>query len=70
MHFSDIQSPCLFVQGTTDPFASPDEISSAVELIPVKKELVLLDRLGHDLGRGSSSVVSRIRDRFTEFFVV
>jgi len=69
-HFSGIQSPCLFVQGTTDPFASPDEITTAIELIPVKKQLVLLDRLGHDLGRGSSSVVLRIRDRLTEFAAV
>ena len=66
-HFSGIQSPSLFVQATSDPFGSPDEIASAIELIPVKKELLLLDGFGHDLGKGSAGAVARIADKFSQF---
>lgn len=67
-HFSGIQSPCLFVQGTSDPFASPEEIASAIELIPIKKDLLLLPGLGHDLGKGSAGVVERIAEKFVSLF--
>jgi uncharacterized protein len=66
-HFSGMHSPCLFVQGTSDPFASPEEIASAIELIPAKTQLMLLDGFGHDLGAGKAAVVSRITDKFSEF---
>jgi predicted alpha/beta-hydrolase family hydrolase len=66
-HFSRLQSPCLFVQGTRDAFASPEEMATAIELIPAKRELVVLDGLGHDLGGGRTGPITRTVEKFTEF---
>lgn len=33
-HFSDLRVPVLFVSGTTDPFASPDELAEHVPAVP------------------------------------
>src|SRR4051812_1985184 len=41
-HFKHIQTCCLFVHGTSDPFASPDEMRSAIARIPGKSKLVVL----------------------------
>jgi predicted alpha/beta-hydrolase family hydrolase len=50
-HFSTLNTPCLFVHGTRDPFGSPDELSSALKLIPAHTDLYLLDGAGHDLNK-------------------
>lgn len=51
-HFGSVRAPALFVHGTTDPFGSIDELSTALALIPVPTRLVTVDGAGHDLGRG------------------
>ncbi len=66
-HFKNIEAPCLFIHGTSDPFGSPDEIKTAISLIPGKCKLILLDGLGHDLGKGKPEVVSRIAEEFNKF---
>ncbi len=33
-HLPALEVPCLFVQGTRDPFASPDELTAATAMIP------------------------------------
>ena len=33
-HFGDLRLPCLFVSGTRDAFATPDELSAATAAIP------------------------------------
>lgn len=66
-HFGNIRTPCLFVHGTSDPFASPDEMRTAVALIPAKTKMIFLDGLGHDLGKGKTDVVSRIAEEFGGF---
>ena len=66
-HFKDIHAPCLFVHGTSDPFGSPDEVKESIALIPGKSQLVLLDGLGHDLGKGNAKVVVRIAEEFARF---
>lgn len=66
-HFKDIHPPCLFVHGTADPFGSPDEMREAIALIPGSSQLVVLDRLGHDLGKGNPKIVARIADEFAGF---
>lgn len=66
-HFKDIHAPCLFVHGTSDPFGSPDEMREAAALIPGKSQLVLLDGLGHDLGKGNASTGAKIADEFAGF---
>jgi predicted alpha/beta-hydrolase family hydrolase len=49
-HLPQLQTPALFVQGTSDPFGSPQEIGSALSLIRAKTRLLLVEGAGHDLG--------------------
>jgi len=49
-HLPKLQTPALFVQGTRDPFGTPQEIESALSLIPTKTRLRLVEGAGHDLG--------------------
>jgi len=49
-HLPKLQTPALFVQGTRDPFGTPEEIESALSLIPAKTQLLLVEGAGHDLG--------------------
>lgn len=51
-HFPALRTPALFVHGTKDPFGTIGEISAAIALIPATTELLPLEGLGHDLGRG------------------
>jgi predicted alpha/beta-hydrolase family hydrolase len=51
-HFPRLHVPALFVQGTVDPFGSPDELRAAVGLIPAPTRIMTIDRAGHDLRRG------------------
>ncbi len=51
-HFPALRTPALFVHGTKDPFGTIAEIRAAIATIPAKTELLALDGLGHDLGRG------------------
>ena len=37
--YPTLQTPALFVQGTRDPFGSPEEVESALSLIPAKKSV-------------------------------
>jgi predicted alpha/beta-hydrolase family hydrolase len=48
-HFPDLRTPVLFIHGTRDPFGSPDEMREALNLIPARKELVLIEKAGHEL---------------------
>jgi predicted alpha/beta-hydrolase family hydrolase len=49
--FPDLQIPALFVHGSDDPFGSLEELSAALKLIPAPRELLKIDRSGHDLKR-------------------
>jgi uncharacterized protein len=49
-HLPKLQTPGLFVHGTRDPFGSPQELESALRLIPAKTQLLKIDGAGHDLG--------------------
>jgi predicted alpha/beta-hydrolase family hydrolase len=40
----------MFVHGTRDPFGSIKEMESALNLIPSKHNLLLIEGAGHDLG--------------------
>src|SRR6476646_4961523 len=59
-HFPKLQTPCLFVHGTKDPFGSIEEIRNAVGLIPGPKELSIIERAGHELARGKFDVLTRV----------
>ncbi len=51
-HFPRLEVPCVFVQGTADPFGSIPEIRSALALIPAPRKLIAIEGAGHDLRRG------------------
>jgi hypothetical protein len=51
-HFPRLHLPCIFVQGTGDPFGSLAELRDAAALIPVAPVIVPVDGAGHDLKRG------------------
>ena len=47
-HFGRIGVPCLFVSGTRDPFASPDELSEHTRAIGGPVTLAFIDGARHD----------------------
>jgi uncharacterized protein len=49
-HLPKLQTAALFVHGTRDPFGSPEEMGSALSLIPAKTQLLTIEGAGHDLG--------------------
>jgi hypothetical protein len=51
-HLPRLRIPALFVQGTTDPFGTIDELRAALALIPVPTRLLPIEGAGHDLRRG------------------
>ncbi|WLP90181.1 alpha/beta family hydrolase [Gordonia sp. NB41Y] len=48
-HLPDITVPTVVVHGSNDPFATTDEITEALTLIPAPTRLVEIDKGGHDL---------------------
>ena len=71
-HFPNLRTPSLFVHGTIDPFASSDELQSALKLIPARTRIVTVTGGGHDLGfKGKSrneDLPQRVLECFREFF--
>jgi uncharacterized protein len=71
-HLPGLHLPVLFVQGTRDPFATIEELRSAIGMVPARTELVPVENAGHDLGftartRGSDLPRRLVRE-FQEFF--
>ncbi|HEX2046277.1 MAG TPA: alpha/beta family hydrolase [Acidimicrobiales bacterium] len=56
-HFPELSVPCLFVSGTRDAFAAPDELEAATETIPGQVTHVWVDGGGHGL-RGHDAAVA------------
>jgi len=71
-HFPVLKTPGLFIHGTRDPFASSEEIRTALALIPARTRLVEIEGAGHDLGfekkNASRELPERILREFREFF--
>ena len=59
-HFEKLRTPALFVQGSKDPFGTPDEMRTAISLLPGSCELSLVEGAGHDLKRGKFDVDSLV----------
>jgi predicted alpha/beta-hydrolase family hydrolase len=47
--FPELQVPALFVQGTADPFGSPEELLAAIPPIPVGTDVLVVEGARHDL---------------------
>ncbi|HZU91857.1 MAG TPA: alpha/beta family hydrolase [Stellaceae bacterium] len=64
-HFPRVRLPALFVQGTRDPFGSPEALREAVAAIPAPTRIVAIAGAGHELKRGGfdlPAVVAALRD--------
>src|SRR3954465_3185838 len=70
-HLPKLQMPSLFVSGSKDPFGSPQEIQSALKLIPAASEFLLIGGAGHDLGFGRRvrSGMQDVPDRIVRAFM-
>jgi predicted alpha/beta-hydrolase family hydrolase len=67
-HLPNLRTPALFVHGTRDPFGSPEELESALRLIPAKSQLMRIEGAGHDLGfKGKAKQVELPAVVFAEF---
>jgi len=68
-HFPQLRVPSFFVQGTRDEFASVAEMTSALELIPARTRLLVIEGAGHSLaGRGElPAVTAKVVSAFREF---
>jgi uncharacterized protein len=68
-HFSDLFTPALFVHGSRDPFASVEEISSAVSLIPAPHQVLEIEGGGHELlkGKTGDELARNIMSTFRHF---
>jgi uncharacterized protein len=69
-HFARLRTPALFVHGAKDPFASEQELLSALELIPARTRLMEIEGAGHDLlsRKSENGVPARIAQEFLRFF--
>ena len=55
-HLPGLRAQALFVHGTRDPFGSVEEMEAALQMIPAKTQLLVVDGAGHDLGFKGKSV--------------
>ena len=70
-HLPNLRNPCLFVQGTRDPFGSIDEIQGALRLIPGGTRLLAVEGAGHDLDfkkKAGASLPAEVVAAIEEFF--
>ncbi|WP_420879776.1 alpha/beta fold hydrolase [Rhodococcus sp. (in: high G+C Gram-positive bacteria)] len=58
-HLPELRNPSLFVHGDRDPFGTPDEMRTALDLIPVPHPLVLVEGGRHGLDPDRADVVAR-----------
>jgi predicted alpha/beta-hydrolase family hydrolase len=66
-HFSTLRVPSLFVQGTRDEFASVEDITAALQLIPARTRLLVVEGAGHSLAKELPSVAAKVSAGFREF---
>lgn len=59
-HLPDLRTPTVIVHGAKDPFATSDEMRSAMTLIPARTTLIEFDGAKHDLDIAKYPVVERV----------
>jgi len=71
-HFPRLKTPLLFVHGARDPFGSPEEMNSALQLIPARHELFPIAGAGHELlpAKAGAEVAQNIVEAFQKFFAL
>ena len=65
-HFPKLNIPSLFVHGSKDPFASSDELKTAIALILAPVQLLEIEGAGHDLGRNHTALAAQIASSFVQ----
>lgn len=70
-HFPRLTTPVLFVHGARDPFATFEELKSALDLIPGRKTILEIDGAGHELlsKKTGDDLLKRIVENFHSFFL-
>lgn len=72
-HLPSIGVPMLFVQGTRDPFGSPDELAPILARLPAKVAVFPIDQGGHSFevpkraGRSREEIFEAILERIVGF---
>lgn len=61
-HLLRLNLPCLFVSGTRDPFATPDELRSATVAVPGAVTQVWIEGGNHGLRGRDAEVALAVRD--------
>ena len=61
-HLVELDVPCLFVQGTRDPFGTPDELQKWTAAIPGAVTHVWIDGGGHGLRGADARVAAAVAD--------
>ena len=64
-HFPKLRLPALFVHGPRDPFATPEELEAARQLIPARTAVHPVPKAGHELLRGRfplAPVIAALRE--------
>lgn len=61
-HLPSIDVPCLFVSGTRDAFASPDELEAAAAPIAGDVTHMWIDGAGHGLDRADERIAAGVKD--------
>jgi len=59
-HFSQLQTPALFVHGDADPFGTVSEMESALVQLAEPHALSIIEAAGHDLKRGRFDIPSQV----------
>jgi predicted alpha/beta-hydrolase family hydrolase len=68
-HLPNLRTPSFFVHGTRDPFATTEEMNTALALIPARKQLLEVEGAGHDLGFKGKSARAELTGLIVERFV-
>ena len=66
-HFSSLRTPAFFISGSKDEFGSPEEMRSALRMIPARTEIVIAEGAGHDLKRAGFDLEGTLRRFLNEF---
>jgi uncharacterized protein len=67
-HFPALRSPALFVHGTRDPFGTIEEMRAALQRIPARTELVVIDGAGHGVPESVAALLPERLSKLIESF--
>ncbi|MYR05074.1 alpha/beta fold hydrolase [Gordonia sp. SID5947] len=67
-HLPSIEVPTVIIHGSTDPFATPDELATAVALIPAPVRVVEIEKVGHNLNPDRKPTAALTAEAVTDVF--